>query len=101
MSMVFSAGKRKEIEFEYQFADGTVKKFRWKEMSAKNTGEFLSLANRPDKMMSVAGDLLLESIEGEGKEKMIEELFENASVNTIFKMINELNDSIDKEQIKK
>lgn len=101
MSLVFSAGDRKEIEFEYEFKDGTKKKFTLKEMNAKSTGEFLSALNQPDKLISTARDILLDSIDGEGKEKLVEELFENASVETIFAMVNKLNEEVAKEVKKK
>ena len=101
MSLVFSAGDRKQVEFEYEFKDGSKKKFIWREMNAKSTGEFLSALNQPDKLISTAGDILLDSIDGEGKEKLVEELFENASVETIFSMVNRLNEEVGKEIEKK
>ena len=103
MSLVFSA-ERKSVSFDWIFEDGQKERFTWREMSPRLAAEFSHSTNDISKALSLAKDILLDSVDHEDqklKKRLIKEILEKMGVNSLFSFIETLNNAVSEEQGKK
>ena len=97
---VFGTKKRKSIEFEYEFKDGTKESFEYKEASSKEAVSLIKAmeSGKNALSMELTVEIFRGNLSGGNVDKLVDEAYNEGN---IFTLVEELNKLLDEAEEKK